>query len=239
MSVLASIRASIPPVHREGHPFVGGLAALGGLALIFGFGIGWWLFGLAALVALFFRDPPRIVPLGEGLVLAPADGRVVGVGPAPLPAELDGSADAEGGAAVGMVRISIFLSVLDVHVNRMPVSGRVIEVRYTPGLFLNADLDKASEDNERNAVLIETPRGLIGVVQIAGLIARRIVSTARVGQEVAAGERFGLIRFGSRCDVYLPARAQPLVGIGQRVVGGETILADLADSRPRRNFRTE
>lgn len=229
MSILASLRRSFVPVHPAGRPFVYGalLVAL----------IGWWLWvpitllalASAAAMALFFRDPRRISPIDEGLVLAPADGLVTFVGDASPPPELDFDDPR-------MVRVSIFLSILDVHVNRAPAGGRVRTVVYTPGLFLNADLDKASEDNERNALIIETLRGPIGVVQIAGLVARRIVCSAKTGDTVQAGERFGLIRFGSRCDVYVPRGTVALVAVGQRCVGGETVLADLAGRVAPRRF---
>ena len=170
--------------------------------------------------AYFFRDPWRVTPLREGLVVAPADGRVVAVGHAPPPAELE-MGDAP------MLRIAIFLNVLDVHVNRMPMSGRIAKRVYRPGKFLNASLDKASEDNERMAIRLSTKEGAdIAVVQIAGLIARRIVCEVDAGQDVAAGQRFGLIRFGSRTDLYLPPDWAPFAIVGQRAVGGETVLAD-------------
>ena len=138
-----------------------------------------------------------------------------------------------------MQRVSVFMSVFDCHVNRSPVSGRIAQILYTPGLFLNAELDKASEDNERNGLVIETPATKIGVVQIAGLVARRIVSFVRTGDELSAGERFGLIRFGSRLDIYLPLTAQLLVGLGQTAVAGETVLADLKANEPARQYRTQ
>jgi phosphatidylserine decarboxylase len=135
-----------------------------------------------------------------------------------------------------MLRISVFMNVFDCHVNRSPVMGRITRVAYTPGLFLNADLDKASEDNERNALVIETEGVPVGVVQIAGLVARRIVDWVKEGDILAAGQRFGLIRFGSRVDVYLPTTAQPLVGVGQKAIAGETVLADLKGNEPGRNY---
>ncbi|HVT55300.1 MAG TPA: phosphatidylserine decarboxylase, partial [Xanthobacteraceae bacterium] len=172
----------------------------------------------------FFRDPERVTPIGEGLIISPADGRVSQVTLTPPPPELQLGNEP-------LVRISIFMSVFDVHINRAPVAGVIQKIAYRPGKFLNADLDKASEDNERNGLVIRTPMHSIGVVQIAGLIARRIVSFKREGQAVEAGERFGLIRFGSRVDVYLPAGTKPLVAEGQTALAGETVIADLSASR--------
>ncbi len=169
----------------------------------------------------FFRDPERVAPLGRGLVLAPADGKVVLVDRAPPPTEL-GMGDAP------RPRVAIFLSVLDVHVNRSPVEGRVGKVAYRAGTFVDASLDKASENNERNGLRLDLLDGRsVGCLQIAGLVARRIVCTAREGDALAAGERFGIIRFGSRTDIYLPEGVSPLVRVGQTMIGGETILAEL------------
>jgi phosphatidylserine decarboxylase len=174
-----------------------------------------------AATAAFFRAPRRVAPPLTGVVLAAADGTVATVREVSPPAELDLP-------RAPVPRVSVFLSVLDVHVQRIPVEGRVVSVAYRPGTFLSADLDKASEDNERNAVLIETAHGLrVGVVQIAGLLARRILCDVAVGREVAAGETYGLIRFGSRVDVYLPVGSRVVVAPGQRTIGGETVLAML------------
>ncbi len=230
MSVMKSIRDNLAPIHPEGYPFLAGFAVA---TLV----LGWlwaplfWI-GLLAFCwcAYFFRDPARVTPLGDDLVIAPADGRVSSVGPAIPPADL------ELGAAA-LPKISIFMSVFDCHVNRAPVEGRVVRIVYRPGLFLNAELDKASEDNERNGVVIETPHGAFGVVQIAGLIARRIVCFAREGQRLSAGDRFGLIRFGSRVDVYLPAGADILVGLDSRTVAGETVIARIGGEEPIRPYR--
>ncbi|MCJ7598297.1 MAG: phosphatidylserine decarboxylase, partial [Methyloceanibacter sp.] len=174
-----------------------------------------------AYCAYFFRDPERVTPKRAGLIVSAADGRITGVGKVPPAAEL--------GLAVAMTtRISVFLSVLDVHIVRTPVGGKLVRTTYVPGKFLNAELDKASEENERLALVIETPSGdKIGLVLIAGLIARRIVTFVKEGDSVEAGQRIGLIRFGSRADVYLPDAAVPLVEIGQTAVGGETALAEL------------
>jgi phosphatidylserine decarboxylase len=173
-------------------------------------------------VASFFRDPIRTTPRGDKLIVAPADGLITMVAKVPPPPELrgaDGLADAE------YARVSIFMSVFDVHINRSPISGRVRRIVYVPGKFINADLDKASEDNERQYFLVENSDGLkIGFTQIAGLVARRILSFVREGDVVEAGQRVGLIRFGSRVDVFLPASAAPRVVVGQRAIAGETIL---------------
>src|SRR3981189_3179782 len=219
MSIAKSIRAQIPPIHPEGYPFIGGLS-LARLVLLWSLTplglIGPWL---RVWCALFFRDPVRVTPVRDGLVVAPADGRVSMVTDVMPPAEL-GLGDKP------LPRISIFMSVFNCHVNRSPVAGRIDRIASRPGTFINAELDKASEDNERNSLVISTPNGRIGVVQIAGLVARRIVSFVREGQSIGAGERFGLIRFGSRLDVYLPEGTKSLVSEGQTAVAGETILAD-------------
>ena len=166
----------------------------------------------------------------EGLVVSPADGRVSYAGLSVPPADLDLG-------VAPLPRVSVFMSVFDCHVNRAPVAGRVVRVVYRPGLFLNADLDKASEDNERNSFVIDTGESLFGVVQIAGLVARRIVPFKREGESVTAGERIGLIRFGSRLDVYFPAGASLSVGLGQRAIAGETVLADLRSAVAPPAFR--
>ncbi|ANY07145.1 phosphatidylserine decarboxylase [Pseudonocardia sp. HH130630-07] len=212
------VRDAIPPMHPGGRPIVAavGLAAAG-VRAVTGRGA---LVGLLATgaTALFFREPARTPPLRTDAVLAPADGTVATVTEAVPPAELDLPREPH-------LRVSIFLTVLDVHVQWAPCHGRAATVRYTPGTFLSADLDKASEDNERNAITFARADGArIGVVQIAGLLARRIVCQLTDGDEVAAGERFGLIRFGSRVDTYLPAGTEPLVRPGQRTVGAETVL---------------
>jgi phosphatidylserine decarboxylase len=230
MSIIDSIRAQIVPVHREGYPFVG-VAALASLVLfVLWSPLGWIGTVVTLWVAYFFRDPPRVTPLGDGLVVAPADGRISQIVKATAPVEL-GLGDKP------LPRISIFMSVFDCHVNRSPVTGRVERIVYHEGKFLNADLDKASEDNERNALVISMTGGSIAVVQIAGLIARRIVCTAREGETIGAGERFGMIRFGSRLDVYLPDSARPLVAEGQTAIAGETILADFRARAGDRSFR--
>ncbi|MBV8186402.1 MAG: phosphatidylserine decarboxylase [Alphaproteobacteria bacterium] len=196
--------------------FVTFLAALTGVAWLF-----WPLLLVTLWAVFFFRDPPRGVPQEEGLLLAPADGLVQMVTAAVPPAEL-------GLGSEPLTRVSIFLSVFDVHINRSPCTGTVDVMAYRPGKFLNANADKASEENERMGVAIRRADGrAVGCVQIAGWVARRIVCTIKPGQAVAAGERFGHIRFGSRTDLYLPPGARLLVAAGQRMVGGETVMAEL------------
>ena len=221
MSLVASVRMVLAPPHPAGRPFIIG----GVVAIVLGLAIGAWLAWLGLFFCLFclyfFRDPERVPPARPGAVLAAADGRVVLVGPAVPPAEL-------GLGSAPRPRIAIFLSVLDVHVNRVPVDGTVTRIAYRHGKFLNASLDKASDDNERNALAIRLPDGReMAVVQIAGLIARRILCDARQGDAVHAGDRFGIIRFGSRTDIYLPEGVEPLVSVGQIMIGGETVVAQL------------
>jgi phosphatidylserine decarboxylase len=231
MSIANSMRAQIPPIHPEGYPFIGGFA-LASLILFWMWSpLGWIGFVLTVWCALFFRDPVRVTPVREGLVVAPADGRISLITHALPPAEL-GLGDKP------LLRVSIFMSVFNCHVNRAPVTGRIDRIAYRPGAFINAELDKASEDNERNSLVISTPQGRIGVVQIAGLVARRIVSFVKEGQSIGAGERFGLIRFGSRLDVYLPDGTPALVAEGQTAIAGETILADMYAHEAGPTFRT-
>jgi phosphatidylserine decarboxylase len=209
----------LPPPHRAGYPFIAGCAALAVLGAFIGHGL--FSLGLAgaAFCAFFFRDPDRVTPLRAGIVVAAADGRVVSVEQAMPPPEL-------GLAGGRRWRVATFLSVLNVHVNRAPAGGVVTQIAYRTGTFVNASLDKASDDNERNALSIRLPDGRdLAVVQIAGLIARRILCAVREGDSLRAGERFGIIRFGSRTDVYLPAGVEPLVAVGQTMVGGETVIA--------------
>ena len=231
MSIYDSIRSQIVPVTPEGYPFIGAFA-LASLILFWLWSPLGWLGTLATIwCAYFFRDPPRVTPVRDGLVVAPADGRISQVTSAVPPNDLDlGSKP--------LPRISIFMSVFDCHVNRSPVSGKVEKIVYHPGKFLNADLDKASLDNERNCLVIATPAMRVTVVQIAGLVARRIVCFVRAGQSVGAGERFGMIRFGSRLDVYLPEGTTPLVATGQTSIAGETVLADLRAGDGDRTFRS-
>jgi phosphatidylserine decarboxylase len=221
MGLAEDIRLALAPPHPAGRPFI-----LGGLLVVMvGLAVGPWLAWLGLLFTLFclffFRDPERVPPGRPGAVVAPADGRVVFVGTAVPPAEL-------GLGGLPRWRVSIFLSVLNVHVNRVPADGVVTRVAYRHGAFVNASLDKASADNERNAIALRLSSGQeIAVVQIAGLIARRILSSLREGDTVRCGERFGLIRFGSRTDLYLPDGIRPLVAVGQTMIGGETVIAEL------------
>jgi phosphatidylserine decarboxylase len=226
VSLVATIRKSLVPVHRQGYPFIAGAAVIALAILSLNTFFGMIAVGLALWTALFFRDPVRVTPVREGLVVAPADGTVSSIGPARPPRELDLSDEP-------LLRVSIFMSVFNVHVNRAPVTGRIERVAYKPGIFLNADLDKASEDNERNGLVIRTMAGRVGCVQIAGLIARRIVCFVREGEEIGAGERFGLIRFGSRLDIYLPPGTKVQVAEGQLTTAGETIIADLTGAGAR------
>ncbi len=222
MTPIESFRSVLAPPHPVGRPFI-----LGGVvAMLLGFVVGAWLVWLGLLFTLFclyfFRDPERVPPARPGAVVAPADGRVVSVMPAVPPAEL-GLGDGP------RWRVAIFLSVLDVHVNRMPASGTVTRIAYRHGKFVNASMDKASEHNERNALALRLPDGReMAIVQIAGLIARRIVCQVREGDAVIGGKRFGIIRFGSRTDLYLPEGVRPLVEVGQLTIGGETVLAELS-----------
>jgi phosphatidylserine decarboxylase len=231
MSIINSIRDQLVPIHPQGYPFIGAFA-LASLVLFWVWSpLGWIGTVVTLWCAYFFRDPPRVTPLRDGLVVSPADGRVsrvidvvpppeMGLGDRPLP------------------RVSIFMSVFNCHVNRSPVGGRIEKIAYRPGKFVNADLDKASEDNERNCFTIALPSGVkIGVVQIAGLIARRIVTFVREGTAIGAGERIGLIRFGSRLDVYLPEGVRPLVAEGQTALAGETVIADIRSPDSTRSFR--
>src|SRR5580692_2858497 len=230
MSVIDSIRKQLAPIHPEGYPFVGGFAFASIVLLWLWPPLGWLATLLTVWCAYFFRDPPRVTPVRDGIVVSPADGRVSQVVNAVPPKELE----------LGerpLPRVSIFMSVFDCHVNRSPVAGRIERIVYRPGKFLSADLDKASEDNERNAFVIAAGSQRIGVIQIAGLVARRIVPFVRQGEAVAAGGRIGMIRFGSRVDVYLPEGAKALAAEGQTAIAGETVLADLRATDTGRTFR--
>lgn len=226
MSIFNSIRNATPPIHPEGHKFIAVFAVVTILVGWFVAPLFWIGLALTIWCALFFRDPPRVTPVTPNLVISPADGRISSVGMAVPPREL-------GLGETPRLRICVFMNVFDVHVNRMPVSGRITRIAYRAGKFLNAELDKASEDNERNGLVIDRADGRqIAVVQIAGLIARRILSFTREGESLVVGDRFGLIRFGSRVDVYLPAGATALIAEGARAVAGETVLADLDGGTP-------
>lgn len=224
-SIIDTLRV---PIARAGWPFIAAFAAVTVVLFALVPALGWLGVALTLWCTYFFRDPHRLTPVREGLVISPADGLVQTVGPAIPPAEL----------ALGKTprtRISVFMNVFDVHVNRSPIDGTIRRIAYTPGTFVNAALDKASENNERNGFVIATDDGReLGVVQIAGLVARRIVCWVAEGQSLRAGQRLGMIRFGSRVDVYLPDGVAPLVGAGQRSLAGETVLADLDGAEPAR-----
>ena len=225
MALIESLQLVLAKPHPAGKPFIyGGIA----VAVAGGIAVGTWVFWLAAAFTgfcfYFFRDPERVVPTRPRVMVAPADGRGTMVGPAVPPEEL-------GLGPAPRWRVAIFLSVADVHVNRSPYEGVVTRVAYRPGKFLNASLDKASVENERNALAIRLPGGEeIAVVQIAGLIARRILCTVREGDRLERGQRFGMIRFGSRTDLYLPEGVRPLVAEHQLMIGGETVIAELPDA---------
>lgn len=223
----------VKPMHPEGRKFVGLAAALTLVLFLIWEPLGWLGTGLTVWVYYFFRDPRRAVPAGEGLIVSPADGVVSLIEPAVPPVEL-------GLGSAPLTRVSVFMSVFNCHVNRAPIGGTITKVAYRPGKFLNASLDKASEDNERNGLVIDLPDGRrIGVVQIAGLVARRILCFVAEGQGLRTGERFGLIRFGSRLDVYLPDGVEPQVALGQTMIAGETVIAVLGTTLPRRLARVE
>lgn len=221
------------PIHPDGYKFIGVFAALTFLLYFISDFLGNAGLILTIWCAWFFRDPARTTPQRTGLVISPADGVVNMIADAVPPPEL--------GLGLEMrPRISVFMNLFNMHVNRMPITGTVRKSLYRTGQFLNADLDKASEANERQSLLVETDNEqTLVVVQIAGLIARRVLCFVHEDQEVTAGERFGLIRFGSRCDVYLPVGAVPLVSVGQSAIAGETVLADLESDEPPRDTVTE
>lgn len=230
VNVPHGVKWRFPPVHPEGRKFAAIAAGITFIAFIWIHWLTWPLIIVTAWVAAFFRDPVRSVPQGDDLIIAPADGLITLIETVPVPRELGG----EGGLGdLPVTRVSIFMSVFDVHINRTPIAGTITRVVYIAGKFLNADLDKASEENERQHLLVERRDGVrIGFTQIAGLIARRIMPFVKPGDMVAAGQRIGLIRFGSRVDVYLPAGTAPRVALGQRSVAGETILAVIGNAIP-------
>jgi phosphatidylserine decarboxylase len=231
MSIINSIRSQLSPIHPEGYPFVGSFALVSLILLWLWPPLGWLAVVATLWCAYFFRDPQRVTPRRDGILVAPADDTVSRVVETVPPQEL-------GLGERPLVRVSIFMSVFNCHVNRSPVAGRIDRIAYRPGKFINAELDKASEDNERNAFVIAMPNGRrIAAVQIAGLVARRIVPFAREREAVAAGQRIGMIRFGSRVDVYLPEGTRPLAAEGQTAIAGETVIADLALADPGRTFR--
>lgn len=218
MSLADTIRNTLVPIHPAGYPFIAAFA-VASLVLGFLWGPLFWIgLILTGWCVYFFRDPERVTPVDDDLVISPADGKVSAVGPAIPPAELNiGSKE--------MLRVSVFMNVFSCHVNRAPARGRIARIAYKPGKFLNAELDKASAENERNGLVIDSPNGAVAAVQVAGLVARRILCFAAEETEISAGERFGLIRFGSRVDVYLPDGAVARVAVGQTSVAGETVIA--------------
>ena len=223
----------IKPMHPDGRKFVAIFIALTAVLFLISSILGWIGVGLTIWCYYFFRDPIRATPTREGLIVSPADGIVSLIEKAVPPAEL-------GGPDQALTRVSVFMSVFNCHVNRAPIAGRITAIAYRPGKFFNASLDKASADNERSSLCIEMADGRqISVVQIAGLVARRIVCFSSEGDDLRTGERFGLIRFGSRLDVYLPDDVYPLVSVGQTMVAGETVLADLTSGEPARTARTD
>ncbi len=222
MALIETMRLVFARPHRAGHPFIAGGMAVMAAGLFIGHGVLWAGLIFTLFCLYFFRDPDRVPPTRPGLIVAAADGRVVSVQLAVPPPELQ-LGDAP------RWRVATFLSVLNVHVNRTPASGTITAIAYRAGAFLNASLDKASDANERNALAIRLPGGQdLAVVQIAGLIARRILCDVRAGDAVAGGERFGIIRFGSRTDIYLPHGVLPLVELGQTMIGGETVVASFS-----------
>ncbi len=218
----------VKPIHKEGYKFIAIFAAVTLVLFLIWQPLGWIGVGLTVWCYYFFRDPERQTPVREGLMVSPADGVISLIEPAVPPVEL-GMGDQP------LTRVSVFMNVFNCHVNRAPIAGRITKISYRPGKFLNASLDKASVDNERNSMVITMEDGRqIAVVQIAGLVARRILCEVTEEQALETGERFGLIRFGSRVDVYLPDGVQPLVALGQTMISAETVIADLTSTEPRR-----
>ena len=232
MSVLHSIRAVLVPIRREGAPFIAAALAVAVAGLFLWQPLFWIAAIVAAWCAYFFRDPRRFTPVDPDLVISPADGRVSAIVLGTPPEEL-------GLGPEPRRRISVFMNVFDCHVNRAPVAGRITRIAYRPGKFINAELDKASEHNERNGFVIETVHGPVGVVQIAGLVARRILCFVAEGDALSQGERIGMIRFGSRLDVWLPATAPVVCAEGQTAIAGETVLARFGGSAVVRQVRVD
>ena len=223
----------IKPMHREGIKFILIFSVISLILFFIYIPLGWVGIGLTIWCYYFFRDPKRTIPVRDGLLVSPADGVISLIEKTMPPPELDIKKEA-------LTRISVFMNVFNCHVNRSPIAGKVMEINYRPGKFFNASLDKASVDNERNSLVLQIPDGRqIVVVQIAGLVARRIVSFVKPKQTLRIGQRFGLIRFGSRVDIYLPTGVQPLVCIGQIMVSGETVIADLNSKELARDGRKE
>ena len=223
----------IKPMHREGIKFILIFSVISLILFFIYIPLGWVGIGLTIWCYYFFRDPKRTIPVRDGLLVSPADGVISLIEKTMPPPELDIEKEE-------LTRISVFMNVFNCHVNRSPIAGKIMEINYRPGKFFNASLDKASVDNERNSLVLQIPDGRqIVVVQIAGLVARRIVSFVKPKQTLRIGQRFGLIRFGSRVDIYLPTRVQPLVCIGQIMVSGETVIADLTSKELARDGRKE
>ena len=223
----------IKPMHREGIKFILIFSVISLILFFIYIPLGWVGIGLTIWCYYFFRDPKRTIPVRDGLLVSPADGVISLIENTMPPPELDLEKEE-------LTRISVFMNVFNCHVNRSPIAGKVMEINYRPGKFFNASLDKASVDNERNSLVLQIPDGRqIVVVQIAGLVARRIVSFVKPKQTLRIGQRFGLIRFGSRVDIYLPTGVQPLVCIGQIMVSGETVIADLNSKELARDGRKE
>ena len=223
----------IKPMHREGIKFIIIFSVTSLILFFIYIPLGWVGIGLTIWCYYFFRDPKRTTPIRDGLLVSPADGVISLIEKTMPPPELDIEKEV-------LTRISVFMNVFNCHVNRSPIAGKVMEINYRPGKFFNASLDKASVDNERNSLVLQIPDGRqIVVVQIAGLVARRIVSFVKPKQTLRIGQRFGLIRFGSRVDIYLPTGVQPLVCIGQIMVSGETVIADLNSKELARDGRKE
>ena len=223
----------IKPMHREGIKFILIFSVISLILFFIYIPLGWVGIGLTIWCYYFFRDPKRTIPVRDGLLVSPADGVISLIEKTMPPPELDIEKEE-------LTRISVFMNVFNCHVNRSPIAGKIMEINYRPGKFFNASLDKASVDNERNSLVLQIPDGRqIVVVQIAGLVARRIVSFVKPKQTLRIGQRFGLIRFGSRVDIYLPTRVQPLVCIGQTMVSGETVIADLNSKELARDGRKE
>ncbi|WP_406604414.1 phosphatidylserine decarboxylase [Bartonella gliris] len=230
MSIIQSIHNSFAPIHKEGYPFI---IAFFVISLILGWiwsPLFWCGLVLTVWCIYFFRDPDRVIPLNSNWVVSPADGRISFVGPCIPPEEL-GLGNEE------MIRISIFMDIFSCHINRIPISGTVETIVYRPGRFANADLDKASQFNERNGLVIDSKHGKIAMVQIAGMIARRIVCWSKENDSVITGQRFGIIRFGSRLDIYIPTEIKLRVGIGQIAIAGETVLGSFDDTSAATDFR--
>ena len=223
----------IKPMHREGIKFILIFSVISLILFFIYIPLGWVGIGLTIWCYYFFRDPKRTIPVRDGLLVSPADGVISLIEKTMPPPELDIEKEE-------LTRISVFMNVFNCHVNRSPIAGKVMEINYRPGKFFNASLDKASVDNERNSLVLQIPDGRqIVVVQIAGLVARRIVSFVKPKQTLRIGQRFGLIRFGSRVDIYLPTGVQPLVCLGQTMVSGETVIADLTSKELARDGRKE